>query len=314
MMNTIKYSISIVKIFKNERIENMANSMTGFGRGEANGCGYQFSIELKSVNHRYLEIMVRLPRNFGALEERIRKTLQEKFQRGRIDVHINIVETKEKKRMVQVDKDLALSYDKALKDLAIALETPYKADIYHLVSLPEVLSVQEPEIDLEAVWVTCSEALMKAVDGFGQMRRSEGEKLTSDLLQRFDLLKEYLLTIANRAPSVVNDYQQRLRERLQILLGEVELDEIRLANEVAYFADRASITEELVRFESHLAQSRMALNSFESVGRKLDFLVQEMNREINTIGSKANDLTISQQVITVKSELEKIREQIQNIE
>jgi len=292
----------------------MANSMTGFGRGEASGSGYQFSIELKSVNHRFLEVVVRMPRNLSSFEERIRKTLQDKFQRGRIEVHVNVVETEERKRLVKVDNDLALSYDKTLKELALALHTAYETDIYRLVSFPEVLTVVEPELDLNALWETCAEALSKATDGFGQMRHSEGEKLTFDLLQRINLIAEHLNTIAERAPYVVTDYQERLQERLQTLLGEVELDGVRLANEVVYFADRASITEELVRFDSHLAQSREALLSSESVGRKLDFLVQEMNREINTIGSKANDLKIGQQVIKVKSELEKVREQIQNLE
>ena len=292
----------------------MANSMTGFGRSEASGSGYQFSIELKAVNHRFLEIMVRTPRNFSSFEERIRKTLQDKFQRGRIEVHVNVVETEERKRLVKVDNDLALSYDKTLKDLALTLHTAYETDIYRLVSFPEVLSVVEPEIDLDALWATCAKALVKATDGFGQMRCSEGEKLTIDLLQRLDLIADYLHAIAERAPYVVTDYQARLQDRIQTLLGEVELDATRLTNEVVYFADRASITEELVRFDSHLAQGRDALRSNDPVGRKLDFLVQEMNREINTIGSKANDLKIGQQVVSVKSELEKVREQIQNLE
>ena len=288
--------------------------MTGFGRGEASGNGYQFSIELKSVNHRFLEIIVRSPRNFTGFEERIRKTLQERFQRGRIEVYVNVVETEGRKRLAKVDKDLALSYDKTLKDLALALHTAYETDIYRLVTLPEVLSVVEPEIELDTLWRACAESLLKASDGFGQMRRNEGAKLTIDLLQRLDLITACLQTISERAPYVVTDYQGRLHERLQTLLGEVELDATRLANEVVYFADRASITEELVRFDSHLAQSREALHSSEPVGRKLDFLVQEMNREINTIGSKANDLRIGQQVVSVKSELEKVREQIQNLE
>ena len=292
----------------------MANSMTGFGRGEASGSGYQFSIELKSVNHRFLEIMVRTPRNFSSFEERIRKTLQDKFQRGRIEVHVNVVETEGMKRLVKVDKDLALSYDKTLKDLALALHTGYETDIYRLVAFPEVLSVVESEIDLDALWGMCAEALRVASDRFGQMRLIEGEKLTFDLLQRLDLIAGYLQQIAERAPYVVTDYQERLQDRIQTLLGEVELDATRLANEVVYFADRASITEELVRLDSHLAQGRDALRSNDSVGRRLDFLLQEMNREINTIGSKANDLKIGQLVVSVKSELEKVREQIQNLE
>jgi len=292
----------------------MANSMTGFGRGEASGNGHQLSIELRSVNHRFLEIIVRTPRHLSGFEERIRKTLQDKYQRGRIEVYVNVVETEERKRSVKVDNDLALSYDKTLKDLALALHTTYETDIYRLVAFPEVLSIEEPEIDLESLWETCAEALKTASVSFGQMRRNEGEKLTLDLLQRLDLITENLQLIAERAPYVVLDYQERLQDRLQTLLGEVEVDATRLANEVAYFADRASITEELVRFDSHLAQGRDALRSNDSVGRRLDFLVQEMNREINTIGSKANDLKIGQQVVSVKSELEKVREQIQNLE
>jgi uncharacterized protein (TIGR00255 family) len=292
----------------------MANSMTGFGRGEANGSGYQFSIELKSVNHRFLEIIVKTPRHLTGFEERIRKTLQGKFQRGRIEVYVNVAETEERKRSVKVDNDLALSYDKTLKDLALTLHTAYETDIYRLVSFPEVLSVEEPEIDLDTLWGACAEALRIASDSFGQMRRIEGEKLTFDLLLRLDLISEYLQLIAQRAPYVVTDYKERLQDRIQTLLGEVELDATRLANEVVYFADRASITEELVRFDSHLAQGCDALRRHDSVGRRLDFLVQEMNREINTIGSKANDLKIGQQVVSVKSELEKVREQIQNLE
>lgn len=292
----------------------MANSMTGFGRGQASENGYQFSIELKSVNHRFLEIVVRTPRNLMSFEERIRKMLQGKFLRGRIEVFVNVAETEARKRLVKVDKELALSYDKSLKDLALTLNTEYEVDIYRLMTLPEVLSVEEPELELEDLWKTCAEALAKAAEGFGQMRRTEGEKLTIDLLQRLDLITEFLRTIAERAPNVVTDYQERLQDRIQTLLGEVELDAARLANEVVYFAERTSITEELVRFDSHVAQCREALRSSEPVGRKLDFLVQELNREINTIGSKSNDLEIGQLVVSVKSELEKIREQIQNIE
>jgi TIGR00255 family protein len=292
----------------------MANSMTGFGRGEASGNGYQFSIELKSVNHRFLEIVARTPRNLMSFEERIRKMLQGKFLRGRIEVFVNVAETEARKRLVKVDKELALSYDKSLKDLALALNTEYEVDIYRLVTLPEVLAVEEPELEFEALWRTCAEALTKAIEGFGQMRYTEGEKLTSDLLQRLNLITEFLRTIAERAPNVVIEYQERLQERIVTLLGEVELDAARLANEVVYFAERTSITEELVRFDSHVAQCREALRSREPVGRKLDFLVQELNREINTIGSKSNDLEIGQLVVSVKSELEKIREQIQNLE
>ncbi|GAB6173604.1 YicC family protein [Paradesulfitobacterium aromaticivorans] len=292
----------------------MANSMTGFGRGEASGLDYQFTVELKAVNHRFLEVVVRLPKNFMSFEEPMRKLVQEKIQRGRVEIYLNIAQTEEKKRLAKVDKELALSYDKTLKELALSLHTAYEVDIYRLAALPEVLSLEEAETDLDKLWPVGAEALAAALDHFVRMRAMEGLKLTEDLLGRLDFLAASLEKIEQRSDSVVADYQKRLRERVQALLGETVLDEARLANEVAFFADRASITEEIVRFHSHLEQSRKALKSSDAVGRKLDFLIQEMNREINTIGSKANDLGISQVVIDVKSELEKVREQVQNLE
>lgn len=293
----------------------MANSMTGFGRGEASGEGYQFTVELKSVNHRFFEASIRLPRNMMSFEERIRKLLQAKIQRGRIDVFVNVKETEEKKRLVKVDKELALSYDKTLKELALALKTPYETDIYRLVTLPEVLDVEDEEIDLEHIWEILSSAVNEALNGYNTMRQVEGEKLIHDLLKRLDRISTIKDQISTFSDSMVSDYQGRLRDRIQLLLSEnTVLDEARLANEVAIFADRVSITEELVRLQSHLDQGSHTLQGIEPVGRKLDFLVQEMNREINTIGSKANNINIAQLVVEVKSELEKIREQIQNLE
>jgi uncharacterized protein (TIGR00255 family) len=288
--------------------------MTGYGRGEAGGHGYHFTLEIKSVNHRFMEVLVRLPKIYGIFEDRIRKVIQQDVRRGRIEVYLNITETQEKKRLVKVDKDLVLSYDKTLKDLAAALNTAYEADIYQLAALPEVLQVEEPEIDFEILWELCSQALAQALEGFAAMRRLEGCKLTEDILGRLNFLSAEISRIAERSDQVVLDYQRRLQERLQVLLGDALLDEARMANEVAIFADRSSITEELVRLESHLLQSRAAFNNDEAIGRKLDFMIQEMNREINTIGSKANDLAISQIVVSLKSELEKVREQVQNIE
>lgn len=293
----------------------MVNSMTGFGRGEASGHGYHFTVELKAVNHRFFEVSVRMPRNLNVLEERIRKILQGKIQRGRIDVFVNAKENEEKKRLAKLDKDLALSYDKTLKELAIALKTPYETDIYRLAALPEVFSVEDPETDFELLWEPLSRAVTDALHGFVQMRQVEGERLAEDLLNRLHTIMEAKDEIAGYSETVVADYQSRLQERIQVLLGDnAILDEARLANEVAFFADRVSITEELVRLQSHSDQCQKALKSTEAVGRKLDFLVQEMNREINTIGSKANNLNISQLVVQMKSELEKIREQVQNLE
>ena len=292
----------------------MVNSMTGFGWGEQLGLGYHFSIEIKSVNHRYQEIMVKIPRNFNLLEERIRKIIQEKTQRGRIEVYVNVKETEEKERFVKVDKELALSYDKSLKELANFLDTTYTTDVYSLVSLPEILSVEEQETDIEAVWPYIETAVQEALTQLIAMRKNEGEKLAQDLLQRLDELRDLTEQIKQRSPLVVSEYQEKLRQRLAVMLTDTSLDENRLLMEVALFADRASITEELVRLESHIEQFVEALQQQQPIGRKLDFLVQEMNRETNTIGSKANDLVISHLVVEGKSQLEKIREQVQNIE
>lgn len=216
---------------------------------------------------------------------------------------------------MKVDKELALSYDKTLKELALALKTPYETDIYRLVTLPEVLDVEDEEIDLEHIWEILSSAVNEALNGYNTMRQVEGEKLIHDLLKRLDRISTIKDQISTFSDSMVSDYQGRLRDRIQLLLSEnTVLDEARLANEVAIFADRVSITEELVRLQSHLDQGSHTLQGIEPVGRKLDFLVQEMNREINTIGSKANNINIAQLVVEVKSELEKIREQIQNLE
>ena len=292
----------------------MVKSMTGFGRAEAKGLGYSFSIEMKSVNHRYLEVMVKLPRFFNALEDNIRKTIQNIIQRGRIEVYINVKETEEKKRLVKVDKELALSYDNSLKELAQALGTVYQADVYRLSSLPDVLNVEEEELDIEAFWVVLEKGLNDALENLIRMRRDEGNRLADDVDNRLGMLHKQVQDIAERAPQVVSDYRERLNYKLNLMLTDSVIDENRLAMEVVLFADRAAIDEELVRLESHLEQFRQALTATESIGRKLDFLVQELNREINTIGSKANDLVISRIVVEAKSEMEKIREQIQNIE
>lgn len=292
----------------------MAYSMTGFGRSETRGNGYSFSIEMKSVNHRFLEISVKLPRYLNIFEERTRKVIQEKVSRGRIEVYINVKEMEEKKRLVKVDKELTLSYDNSLKELAQLFNSAYITDIYRLVSLPEVITVEEEEIDVEVLWPFLEAAVRTALDQLLKMRAVEGETLLKDLRNRAEYLLELTAKIEQRSPEVITDYQARLQEKLTLLLTDTAIDETRLAMEVALLADRASIDEEIVRMKSHIEQFKTTLRSSEAIGRKLDFLLQEMNREINTIGSKANDLQISHLVVEGKSELEKIREQVQNIE
>ncbi|MFA6808025.1 MAG: YicC/YloC family endoribonuclease [Eubacteriales bacterium] len=292
----------------------MPKSMTGFGRGISEGEGYRFEIELKAVNHRFLETIVRSPRNLNFADEKLKKILQQKISRGRIEIYVNVKETEEKKRIAKLDKELALSYDKSLKELANSLNKEYDVDIFKLVSLPEVLVVEEPEADHEALWPVMETALLEALSELMEMRKIEGEKLCHDLNSKIAVLLNIIEAISKRAPFVVDEYKERLEERIAALAVDAVLDENRMAVEVAFFADRASIEEELVRLRSHIQQFEKALGSEESIGRKLDFLIQEMNREVNTIGSKANDLDIAQAVVDGKSELEKIREQVQNIE
>ena len=292
----------------------MVNSMTGYGRGEGEGAGKQLVIELKSVNNRYLETLVRLPRQYNPMEEKIKRLVQERVSRGRVEVYCNFKESADIKRNIKVDKDLALAYDKALRDLAAILGSHYTPDVHRLIVLPEVTTLEEKEEDLEGIWEVCRQTLSLALTAFVEMRGQEGNRLKQDLLHRLIKIEQSIEQITVREPQVVKDYQEKLRQRISDLLGEVPLDENRLANEVAVFADRVSIAEELVRLASHLEQFRTSLNLQEPVGRKLDFLTQELNREINTIGSKSNDLEIGRAVVEVKSEIEKIREQVQNIE
>ena len=292
----------------------MIRSMTGYGRGEAQGLNKQFTVEIKSVNHRYLEIFIRQPRQYSLLEENIRRLVQKYIQRGRVDVFVKVEETGEKKPEIKVDKEIAIAYHKSLKDLADNLNISPDFNVFQLVSLPEVIKLEEIEDDLEQIWIILQNALTLSLEKLMDMRKDEGQTLELDLQKRVELLHSLSDKIFARSPLVVEEYRQKLQARIKDLLSEYQYDENRLSQEVVYFADKSNITEEVVRLKSHLQQFSKSLNSKEAVGRKLDFIIQEMNREMNTIGSKANDLEIAQLVVEAKSELEKIREQIQNIE
>ncbi|WP_066638776.1 YicC/YloC family endoribonuclease [Desulfolucanica intricata] len=292
----------------------MLKSMTGFGRGEAYGQGRKFVIELKAVNHRYLEVVVRLPRMLVSLEDRVRKLIQSQVARGRIDVFFSMEQVAEKNAAVKVDKALGASYYKAMRDLQEYLQLDGEIRVLDIAQLPEVLTLEEPEEDIEAWWPVVQEAVASGLENLVQMRLVEGEQLKKDLIKRIEKIDRMREQIRNRAPMVVEDYRARLNRQLEELLGDSIPDPIRVAGEIAIFAERSNITEEIVRLGSHLKQVKNCLTEDEPVGRKLDFLVQEMNREINTIASKANDSEISSIVVNLKSELEKIREQIQNLE
>nr|WP_089612573.1 YicC/YloC family endoribonuclease [Dehalobacterium formicoaceticum] len=292
----------------------MVRSMTGYGRGAGSSANQMITVEAKSVNHRYLEIVVRMPKQLLPLEERIKKLVQEKVTRGRLDLFLTLEKTGDQKNLVKVDKEIGLAYYKALKELSSLCQIGEEINLAQLAQMPGVIMIEEEKEDLEAIWPGIEEAVIQACQELVTMRTGEGEKLALDLKNRGRDILDYVRQIEERSPLVVQEYQEKLTQRVQELLGEIQIDESKLASEVAFFADRASITEELVRLKSHLSQMNLFLDSNDAVGRKLDFLVQEMNREINTIGSKGNDLAINRVVVEVKSELEKVREQVQNLE
>ncbi|HXX39611.1 MAG TPA: YicC/YloC family endoribonuclease [bacterium] len=292
----------------------MIRSMTGFGTGEAVAGSGRYAIEVRSVNHRFCEIIVRLPRDLAALEDRAKALVQGRVLRGRVDVAIIREEQGKRTRTVKADLDLAEAYIKALNDLKQALSISGPLDLSMFVSLPDLIRIEEQKDDLETLWPALSEGIGGAVNRLVAMRETEGARLESDLDRRIARLEEHITAIEERAPSVVQEYHARLERRVQEFAGGVPVDPARLATEVAMFAERADVAEEITRFRGHLAQFRATLGSNGAVGRTLEFIVQELGREANTIGSKANDLAITRLVIAVKGELESLREQIQNVE
>lgn len=289
--------------------------MTGYGRGEAENDLYKFKVEIKAVNHRYNDVLVKMPRHISYLEERIKKIIKEKIKRGKVDVYINLEYINQSSIDVKVDIALAKSYKLALDGLISELDLEDKVRLQNILGIPEVINTQRKDLDEDLIWAVLGEALESSLDNIIKMREEEGQGLKKDILDKLLFIEEITYKIEKRAPEVVIEYKDKLRERIKILLEDnLVLDEDRLGNEVVFFADRCSIDEELVRLSSHIKQFRNILREDESIGRKLDFLTQELNREINTIGSKANDIDITNYVVNIKAEIEKIREQIQNIE
>lgn len=294
----------------------MISSMTGFGRGEVSSENLSVRVEIKSVNHRFIDISVRMPKKYMALEERIKKLLRSSVSRGYLEVYCNIEDGTAKKRSIKVDKDLAVAYHQSLRELGQTLDLPADFGLLDIAQLPGVLASEEPEADLEDLWVSLEQALTMAVTGLVRMRLAEAVSLAADLLCRVNNIRKMLVVISERSPLVLEECQERLSQRAKEWRQDlgIEVDPARLAAEVVLFADKSNITEELVRLESHLLQFERSIQFSDPVGRKLDFLIQEMHREINTIGSKASDLVIGQEVVAIKSEIEKLREQVQNIE
>lgn len=293
----------------------MAISMTGFGRGEFKNDNYHFLVECKTINHKYCDINVRLPRKISFLEDKIRNYVKNFVKRGRVDLYIKLDLIGSEDVNLKFDDKLATQYVNILKEIKDKFDLQDDISVMNVAKFPEIVKCEEKEEDEDLYWSMLKEALDMSMEKLTQMRKEEGEKLAIDTIERCDILDNLIDEIEKHSNTVVDEYREKLNNRIsEILENPSIIDENRLAQEVAIFADKSSITEEIVRFRSHIEQLRKTVEKNDSIGRKIDFLIQEMNREVNTTGSKSSNINITNLVVEVKSELEKIREQIQNIE
>ena len=293
----------------------MAISMTGFGRGEFKNDNYHFTVECRTINHKYVDINIRLPRKISFLEDKIRNVVKEYVKRGRVDLYIKLDLIGSEDVNLKFDEKLASEYVNILNNIKSTFNLQDDITVMNIAKFPDIIKSEEKEEDEDLLWSMLKVALDDCLVKLKDMRKEEGIKLSNDIDMRCDLLKDYIEQIENYSYNVVNEYKEKLNNRIAEILDDPSLvDENRLAQEVAIYADKCSITEEIVRFKSHILQLKKTIHKDESIGRKIDFLIQEMNRETNTIGSKSSDLNITNLVVEIKSELEKIREQIQNVE
>ncbi|HBF35795.1 MAG TPA: YicC family protein [Firmicutes bacterium] len=292
----------------------MALSMTGYGRGVFTSEDYTITIDLKSINHRYLELYFKIPKNYNFLEDKIRREISGKISRGKVEISVIIEQFSSIEDQVELNQSFMRSYLKIIGELKENFGIEGEIDLKTIVALPELFEYHQPDIDQEKLFENVRQALDMALHSLIDNRKTEGKGLCRDVREKLATLENYRMTLLARAPKVVAAYQEKLAKRIGELTEGIEVDPSRLATEIAIFADKSDITEELVRIESHLGQFQQILEITEPIGRRMDFLIQELNREINTVGSKASDITIAQLVINFKAELEKIREQIQNIE
>ena len=292
----------------------MIKSMTGYGMGVSEALGKTFTVEIKSVNSRYSDISVKMPRIYSFIEEPLRKLASERINRGKVDIYVNIEANGEADNVVKLNEPLAKAYLDALRTLSSSLGISSNATSETFLRIPDVFTVEKAPDDAEIITQTVKAALLSALDEFDTMRISEGERLSGDLKEHLSFIENATAQIELRNPEIVKEYRERIEERMRDILGSATYDETRLLTEVAIFSDKVHVNEETVRLKSHISQFLGMLKDGGCVGRKIDFLIQEMNREINTIGSKSNDLSVARIVIDVKAEIEKLREQIQNIE
>lgn len=292
----------------------MIKSMTGFGRCEVQEAERKITVEMKSVNHRYLDVNIKMPKKLNFFEAAIRNELKNYIQRGKVDVFITYEDFTESNVCVKYNKELAAEYMKYLNQMAEDFSMDNDVRISCLSRYPEVLTMEEQTIDEEALWQLLDKAIRGAAEGFVETRIKEGEHLREDLIGKLDGMLSHVDFITKRSPQIITEYRQKLEDKVKDLLEDTKVDENRLLMEVTIFADRVCVDEELVRLKSHIETTKETLIQGGSIGRKLDFIAQEMNREANTILSKSNDLEISNRAIELKTEIEKVREQIQNIE
>ncbi|HHY97125.1 MAG TPA: YicC family protein [Firmicutes bacterium] len=293
----------------------MLSSMTGYGSAHLSLKDRTITVEVRSVNHRYLDICIKAPHELAPLEEKIRSEVARRVSRGHVEVFISISDAAGAPAIVRVNKALARAYLDAFRDLSAFLGRD-DADLAvdALMSIPGIVSIEPETIDTEILWPAVKECLAQAIEIMIEMRMSEGKRLQEDIIHRIDRIEQVIKRIAERAPEVIGAYRLRIQQRMAELVKDTPLDEARMAMEVALFAERSNVTEELVRSGSHLFELKKVLDLKEPVGRKMDFLLQELNREVNTIAAKSLDAPIAQLVVEVKAELEKMREQVQNIE
>lgn len=298
----------------------MLCSMTGYGRAQKVLGGRDILVEIRSVNHRYFEYSSRISRVYGYIDDKLKSLLKTRISRGKVEISVNINNIEGKEALILINKNIVEGYLSAFKDVAdkindsgsISVENDIR--LSDIIRLPEVFNLQKAPDDEEQIWNDVSEVALAALENFINMRIAEGEKLKNDVLEKAAEIEKMVSMVENVAPETVENYRKKLLAKLEEILENRDIDQQRIVTEAAVFAEKIAVDEETVRLRSHIAQLRNMLDSEEAVGRKLDFIVQEMNREVNTIGSKAQNLNITKTVVDMKAEIEKIREQIQNIE
>ena len=292
----------------------MIKSMTGFGRCEVMENDRKFTVELKSVNHRYLDVNIKIPKKLGFFESAIRALLKEYIQRGKVDIFISYEDFTEEDFALKYNEDVAASYLKYLNQMAKTFGLENDIRVSTLSRFPEVFTMEEQSIDEKELWKILEQALRGALEQFVESRLAEGERLAADLNDKLESMMEYVNFIKERSPLIVSEYRKRLEEKVKEMFDDKQIEESRIVTEVTIYADKICVDEEMVRLKSHIEAMKKALSSGGSIGRKMDFIAQEMNREANTILSKTTDIEISDIGINLKTDIEKVREQIQNIE